>query len=52
MSTSLILAANDQSYDAWLAANKGATHYTRIDVSEYFLYARLNGEWVYIAPKA
>jgi hypothetical protein len=48
LTCSLLLTANDQSVSAWKAANSSGAQFTRIDISEYFLYARLNGEWVYI----
>ena len=49
MSASLILTANDQCYAAWKHANVNCTYFTRVDISEYYLYARINGEWVYKA---
>jgi len=51
MTTTLIMTANDQAYDAWLQANKGCAQFTRVDISEYYLYARLNGTWVYMPTR-
>jgi len=49
LNTTLIMTANDQSVAAWKQANAGAVEFTRVDISEYYLYARINGTWQYIA---
>ena len=51
MNANLILNASAQCYDAWCTANSNPVEFTRIDISEYYLYARINGQWVYEPSK-
>lgn len=49
MNASLILTANDQSYEAWKDANKNHSYFTRVDILGHGMYARIGGIWKYIA---